>query len=386
MTRRPPLRDVFEDLVPRVPEVEEWEDVLARASNGGGARRRRRSVIVLALTAVAALAAMASAYAVGHFLTIGDRAPDDVREQARLADEIRGELIPRANAAPAIDFDRLRLAAFADSSIGPIYLWVAPSASGDECVFLHFPTRPADDGRPNVSGGCRGYQPDRLTVSFSETTVKGRPLRLVQGAAPRDAVTVGIVFDDDRLDVALDRSRFFLVEVDEQPAAVVAAGDAGQELGSFELTRSVAAPDRSLPYRVLISRATGRGTVSLAVADAASGAKCWRLRSPEAVSETCGRWRVGRTGVDVTPAQHGAGATGFLILHGRVGDSVAALHLRYEDGEDEPLPIREGWVLVVVEPDRFASGRRPDALVAREKHGAILGVHPLGPWQPPHSD
>ena len=134
------------------PETQEQARARLEAAIKHGRRRSRRPLL-LAAAAALLLVGGGTAYALAREFLVGDPAPPAVQEQARLLNEVKGELIPRVHEGPKIRVEETRLAALLDASTGRVYLWVAPSERGD-CLFEQIVGTEMPDGRPNLSGGC----------------------------------------------------------------------------------------------------------------------------------------------------------------------------------------------------------------------------------------
>jgi hypothetical protein len=60
------------------------------------------------------------------------------------------------------------------------------------------------------------------------------------------------------------------------------------------------------------------------------------------------------------------------ILWGQVGDDVASLQLRFQDGKEQLLAIEHGFYLYPVPREHYAAGRRPAFLIAATANGRVL--------------
>ena len=80
---------------------------------------------------------------------------------------------------------------------------------------------------------------------------------------------------------------------------------------------------------------------------------------------------------EVVPLRFAAHGRTIEILWGQVGDDVASLLLRFQDGKQEPLAIEHGFYLYPVPLEHYAAGRRPAFLIASAANGRTLSKHLL---------
>ena len=302
-------------------------------------------------------------------------------------------MIPRVRAVPGIRVEETRLAASLDASTGPVYLWVAPSERGGQCLFLQVVGNEQPNGRSNLSGGCgRGSAPVDSTLSGTRVR-DGRWLSLVYGRVEAPVVRVELELSDKAFAVPLT-GRFFLYELpgaadgDSPPIAVVGYDAAGGEvarrrhggpagLGGRPLALE---PREDAPLLEIRTRRT-QSPIRLYVVER-DGRRCTVLVSPGGTSSGCpGRPPAPRE-IAVAPNQIGSAPDGMLLLWGEVGREIHRLELRFEDGRVERLPLVDGFSLYQVDPDDFVAGRRPVALVGRSANGDVVAQNELGPWRP----
>jgi hypothetical protein len=148
----------------------DWLDVRRRARAIDAPRRRnRRLLAIAALIAILTVLVVNPALGIGERLlefVEGDPAPERVRK-AFLAHEptefrVGHRVFERPNPPPPNLADA-HLAVALDSSVGPVYLWVA---DGGECMLLEIEAVPdLPDGRPNAGAAADpGRRPSgRLT-------------------------------------------------------------------------------------------------------------------------------------------------------------------------------------------------------------------------------
>ncbi len=368
-----------------------------------GRRRKRRPRLAVVLAAFVLLIALGgTAYGLAREYLLGDPAPDPVKEQAAMLNEVKGELIPTARVGPGIRVDETKLAAFLDASTGPVYLWVAPAERGGLCLFTQIVGTEQPDGRPNLSGGC-GLGGRPIDWSISATRVRdGRLLALLSGSVTDKVEKLELTSEGRTVNVPL-QGRFFLFELSgggERPSPeipvieLVAYDGAGQELarqmsrpefnergrgrGPVERPRPLDLSGQT-PLIEIKTRRTGK-PIQLYVFER-DGERCRALVSPGGTGSGCGGRAVKPTEVSVHPNQIGTAPRGMLLLWGEVGSKIAQLELRFEDGRVEQLSLVQQFALYQVDSDDFVPGRRPLVLVGRNQEGKIVGERKLGPWR-----
>lgn len=392
------VRDLLTRALPAPPpdSYRDWADVLQRAGVSraavGVGRGRRPSRVALAVAAAIVLLFAGTAFALTREFLVGDPAPVEVKEQAALLNDVKGELIPRAHDGPRIRVEETRLAASVVASTGPVYLWVAPTESGGYCLFKQIVGTELPDGRPNLSGGC-GPGSDTIDSNLSVTRVRhGRLVTLVYGRVDGRVERLEAEVKGRTLIVPV-AGTFFLFEL---PRA--SDGDlAGVELIGYDARgHEVARRLHSVPIefarphdpvdisgkRPLLEIETRltKQPIRLYVVER-DGERCHVLVSPGGTGSGCGQRRPGPREIEVAPNQIGSAPDGMLLLWGEVGSELATLDLRFEDGRVERLPLAGHFTLYQVARDDFAAGRRPIALIGRNPDGDVVSERRLGPWR-----
>jgi hypothetical protein len=128
------LRDRLLATVPALDDAD-WLDVRSRARAIEAPRRRKRRLI-----AIAAVLAILTALVVNPALGIGERlldfvegdpAPEEIKQSMRRTIPygrfVLGRPVIRFQGTPPPEVPRAHLAIRLDSSLGPVYLWVAPA-------------------------------------------------------------------------------------------------------------------------------------------------------------------------------------------------------------------------------------------------------------------
>jgi hypothetical protein len=128
--------------------------------------------------------------------------------------------------------------------------------------------------------------------------------------------------------------------------------------------------------RELVSQATAVGQASIWVApDRVSPAHCSWLAIGQAVyGGSCRRDRPPRRGLsEVVPLVLRIKGRALPVLWGNLGANVARLGILFQDGSQTKLSHRDGVFLYPVPQSRWSKGHRPAFLVARDKHGRVVG-------------
>lgn len=408
------VRELLTAVVPAPPPDahRDWADVLERAGvsraapgqpRGTAALRRaaaefgrrrgpRRSRAALAAAAAVVLVFAGTAYALAREFLIGEPAPAEVREQAALLNEVKGELIPRVHQRPRIRVEETRLAASVVASTGPVYLWVAPTESGGYCLFQQIVGTELPQGRPNLRGGC-GRRNDTIDSALSVTRVRpGHLLTLAYGRVDRRVERLEAEVSG-RIRTVPVTDGYFLFELPRASdgglsgVELIGYDGSGREVARrrhsvpFEFFRPRPSVDvsRERPLLEIETRVT-KQPIRLYVVER-DGERCTVLVSPGGTGSGCGRRRPDPHEIDVAPTQIGSASTGMLLLWGEVGSEIRALELRFEDGRVERLPLAGHYTLYQVDRADFAAGRRPIVLIGRSDDGDVVSEKRLGPWR-----
>lgn len=430
MRRLDPVDHALEQLAPSFDhELPFWEDVLMRARAADSERdparllgrsaeskeelaphagrqlgqprtpgRRRVRPLVIALLAMLAIALAGTAFALERYVFVGDPAPPEVKKRfADLNRPPQGLLIPRPRLRPpAVLGERARAAAVLASSVGPIYVWVAPTEGGGYCYQVQIVAIVGPDGRPSGGGGgCNPGKSERLLAELSGSRMRdGRFLWLAYGQTPSAARRAELRFADGKVVHVPVRSRFFLAEVlleqggadPKQPrlTVVVLAADGRvvgrQPLGHLRRPRFDLDVSGRQPLIEIRTRRTHR-PLRLYVFEQ-HGQRCnvvlhaaWK-----GGSGGCNTHRPKPNEISVSPEQIGAASDPrvMLLLRGEVGSTIASLELRFDDEKVERIPVVEGWVLFQVDPADLAAGRIPSELVGRDSEGSIIARAAVG--------
>src|SRR5713226_3174875 len=328
------------------------------------ARRRVRRRYVLALVFAGTALLVVGAYAITRELVVGAPAPTSVKHQFAGIGVLRGELIPLPRQPLGIIADKARVAAVLHSSVGPVYLFVAPTKGGGTCQFVWIASMRMPDGRQNMSGGCGSR--DRFGVGFSMTNVHGQYLRLARGWVGFRARTVVICYDrgEQRIHV---KPPWLLAEIRKAPVSVIAYDAGGHVVGRNPTPSPLTHKPEQPPeqplgaYHTVITVRTRYTHRPMSVARGSRGGRCVTFDSPGGSSASCGGHPPEPKEITVSPTQIGNAQThGMLLLWGDVGSSIERLELRSEDGRVVRLPLRERYTLYQVAHVDYRKGRRRD--------------------------
>jgi hypothetical protein len=268
-----------------------------------------------------------------------------------------------------------------ETSVGPVYLWVAPTVGGGDCQLLDIQALPL---RESGAGGC-SPQPVRYDYvprsGISETRVGNRYLRLLHGRVAPDVAVVEVRFTNDEKATIPTAKGFFLRELtgDQEPELLIARDADGHELGRhthrrLRMARSYVVKPTG-PYRTVIEIDTSWGyPLTLAVAPGANGSVCTETRYRGLRTGSCRLRRVDDDAISVGIGLLNEPPDGkpLVKLEGSVGSSIERLELEYRDGGRVEVPIVEGYVLFELSRDRA-----PKQLVGFGADGSVVARRAL---------
>jgi hypothetical protein len=263
-----------------------------------------------------------------------------------------------------------------ETSVGPVYLWVAPTVGGGECHFLDIAALP-------TLGGGLGCSPQPVRYDYVPrsgihgTRVGDRYLRLLEGRVAPDVATIEVRFTNGEKATIPTAKGFFLRELtgDEEPELLIARDADGRELGRHSHRRPLRVgpaqvPKPTGPYRTVIEIETTWGyPMSLEVAPGAKGTVCTRTRYRGGRGMGCGARKpapdeiwVGHNLWNETEDRKPV-----LVLNGSVGSAIERLELEYRDGGRTEVPVVEGHVLF-----ELSLKREPKQLVGFDAGGSVV--------------
>jgi len=357
------------------------------------ALRRRRPLLV-------ALAILLAGLAAGTALGLGDRildlfsgkpAPHGVKKQFGRLFEDEPSIIPAFGFAPGVIISKLHGVLAIRTSAEPIVLWAAPTRSGTVCFHFQFVDPKTGRGfSGGIIGGCGPFVFPRgapaLANIDSGTSPSGARVPFVWGVAKKGVARVELRLSGNVVKRTRVFEQFFAVPL---PSAaildeVVALNARGAEIGRW---RPDTSPRKQRPQPVLtgdyrrVARIESHGrTFTLSAAPATGGGHCLALTSERnggrSGSEGCPPLSRGPIG-NVLPGEHRVPKPAVAYFYGWVGENVAQLQLRYEDGASDDIPITKTFVLYVVPRAHEQRGHRPAELVAGNASGRIIARRSL---------
>ena len=163
--------------------------------------------------AIAAAIVAGGAFALTRYVIVGSPASQDVQSQETLISGVKATLRSHARTTGVL-VDQTKAAAVVSTESGPVYLWVAPTRDGGDCLFLDVAVAPQPDGNPNLQGGCTTGHPYAVDASFPWLRLPdGKGLALVYGYAQEPATKIQIHFQSGATKIADMNGRYFMVEV-----------------------------------------------------------------------------------------------------------------------------------------------------------------------------
>ena len=380
-------------------------------------RRNRRLVAIAAVLVLLTALAVNPALGIGERLlewAEGDPAPERVKKAFVVHEptELRvGRRVLERPKPPPPNLADAHLAVALDSSVGPVYLWVA---DGGSCMLLEIEAVPdLPDGRLNAGGGCgSGPTAERpIDAGAGATRVDGAYFNHIRGRVHSNIARLEATLSDGRNVRLRLVDGFFLAEL---PASTLAERVAGceppPEPPLTPTTREQARDPASTPCFVTAVEYRGidvkgrlverfrvptlprikrpvepfREAISIVLlsgqearveyARAEGNQMCWRLRWGQQSSGSCGPVQERRLAVGLMVS--GVGKHQTVLLHGPVGSDIKRVDLVWDDGTSERLPIGSGFVLKQIDP----YGKRwPSKLVGHGKSGHVIAEEEVNP-------
>jgi hypothetical protein len=383
------LRDRLLATIPALDDAD-WLDVRRRARAIDAPRRRnRRLLAIAALIAILTVLVVNPALGIGERLldwAEGDPAPESVKEELRRqADHpplrVGHRVIERPKPPPP-DLVDARLAVALDSSVGPVYLWMAPTSGGGACTALEITALPPmPNGRPNIGVSCQSPPTTERPIDGgqADARVGDRGLNYIRGEVHPSIVRLEVALSDGRVAPVRLVDGFFLAEL--PPGVSLAEFRGFNANGSLVERMRVPSPDPP-PTLGLQERFREAASIRLnsgreariEYARAERGRVCWRVRWGGQMSTTCSP-----IPGDALPSMmvSGTGHNQTVLLHGPVGPRIARVDLIWNNGDRERLTIHDGFVLKQIDP---YGARFPSKLVGRDESGRIVRERPaFGP-------
>jgi hypothetical protein len=366
----------------------DWLDVRRRAR-----RRPGRRVV---LVAAAALALLIAAPALGLHRTIVDFfTAEPAQERVRL-DFARLDLTAPKGMATGVIPMQARKVPVRSADGSETYVSVAPTRSGGFCltwengpggcrtrtfggVGASFYGSGDETGLTisQINGAITQDNAERLELRFADGTTLELPITWV--SAPIDAgfyvyeVPAGrrpqeLVLYADGNDV-IARESF----PDPDPLTIADAATGLPKAVVYEQRRKVLTIETERGRRITLYSAPSRLNTP-----AWDGRCLWLSRSGGPVNRAfygCGNPRP-----DTPPIGTGIYGGGPPVLFaGAVGDGVASVELRFQDGDVIQLPVAEGYVLGEIPSRHYKPGSRLELAVALDAAGAEIAKKPFDP-------
>jgi hypothetical protein len=364
--------------------MESARSALRRAVDASRRRRWTRPRILVAVAVVAAGGTTAAAASglggrVIDFVA-GEPAPPPVQRQLDLMSRHKS-VVPwfRANPKSRAVASKARGVLAIDTSVGPVYLWVAPTRGGGRCYLIDIVANSLPDGSPNGGGGCDpGPRPAKPAVLVGQggTRTPNGMFTFLHGTVAANVASVQVRFSSGKSAELEPAEGFILRELSEgeDPVLVIAHDEHGKELGRHRMQNWRPGPSDIPkpvgPWRTLIEIETSWGyPMTLEVAPGANGTVCTQTRYRGARSTGCSPrppaadkiW-VGHTLWNETEDRKPA-----LVLNGPVGSGIRRLEVEYRDGGRAEVPIVEGHVLF-----ELSLKREPKQLVGYGADGSVV--------------
>jgi len=366
------------------PGVGDWSDVVRRADRA----RRRRALTTTAIVAAALVVAVPAAFGlqriVVDFLS-AEPAPEDVQ-----LDFARLDLGAPKGMATGVIAGQTRRVPVRSADGSETYVWVAPTQRDGFCLTW-----------ANGTGGCHARTGGGVGASFSGSgDENGVTIHQVAGATTRtEAERLELRFDDGTdLELPITwvsppiDAGFYAYEIPtgRKPQELVLYTDDGDVLAreSFPDPDPLVTEDPAtgLPEavvydqrrEVLTIRTEHRRRITLYSAPSRLHTRGWDGRC---------FWLSARGG-PVDRAFYGCGnptpgtpsiAAGIqgggrpVLFAGAVGEHVASVELRFQDGDAIELPAAEGHVLGEIPARHYPPGHRLTLAIARDAAGAEVG-------------
>jgi hypothetical protein len=400
------LRDRLLATVPALDDAD-WLDVRRRARAIDAPRRRNRRLL-----AIAAVVAILTALVVNPALGIGERlldfvegdpAPEELKQTMRrtlpYGRFVLGGPVIRFQGAPPPEVPRAHLAVRLDSSVGPVYLWVAP-AGGGACTSLEIVGLSRRGGRGGADCESAPTPEHPIThLLVGPSRVGERKFNFIGGRVGSGVARVEVDLSDGRVAELRLVKGFFLAELPIYRLSERSTGclsdprHLGEHVGPDELACWVV-PTEFRGFDAngrLVMRFIGMSTTPPTTGpDPRRPAISTRLRSGRwvRIESVGGCWSlVWDTGLLDLHSSNGSCSVvkerdlpsrmlygspvdkRVVLLHGPVGSDIARVDLGWDDGATERLRLENGFVMKEIDPN---GARRPAKLVGRDESGRVV--------------
>jgi len=372
------------------PGADDWGDVTRRVRRA----RRHRALTTTAIVAAALVVAVPAALGL-HRVVVDFVSAEPAPERVQL-DFARLDLGAPKGMATGVIAGQTRKVPVRSADGGETLVWVAPTRSGGFCLtWEHGP------------GGCRTRAGGGVGASFSGSgDENGVTISQVAGATTRD--------DADRLELrfadgtsvelpltwvsAPIDAGFYAYEIPtgRRPQELLLYADSGDVIAreSFPNPEPLTAFDpatglpRAVVYaerrQVITIETEGGRSITLYSAPSRLHTRGWDGRcfwlSARGGPVDRAFYGCGNPGSGAPPIAAGIHGGGRPVLFaGAVGEQVASVELRFQDGDAIELPAAEGHVLGELPARHFAPGTRLMLAVARDAAGTEVGRKSFDP-------
>jgi hypothetical protein len=371
--------------------------------------RRRFTFAVLVALAVAAPLALAARSAHVLDFVFGNKPPKQVRqlfENALPAPYGIKEGPPQSATKRDVIRSSERMVAQITTRSGKVArLWVADLRTGGACFVAI--------GGPFNGGACnerplpRKYPLEAPSGSRSGRTSAriGTDVTLFGRATSPQAASIVVYYKDGKSDLVRLNHTWFLYEVPpvhelrgHEPVRIDVLSASGQVIAKQNDPFGLHPPhtgkaERPVePYRLLARESLHfkGAVVELQSALGDQGHRCIRVLNTGDTTQTRNWWcarEVGQTTPSIMPGSKIPGQAVFFELHqftkfgrpegyvyarGWVGPKVASLEIRFQDSVVQRIALHERFFVYVVPADRWALGKRPSYVIARDAGGRIV--------------
>ena len=366
------------------PAAPDWGDVTRRVR-----RARRRRTLTTTLVVIAA-AVVAAPVALGlHRLVVDFLSAEPAPERVQLTFARLDLGAPKGMATGVIPMQTRKVPVrSADGS--ETFVWVAPTRRGGFCVAWQHGT-----------GGCRARMGGGVGASFSGSgDENGVTIRQVTGATTRtEAERLELRFADGTalelpitwVSPPIDAGFYaYDIPIGRKPRELVLHADGGDVIAreSFPNPDPVVTEDpatglpRAVVYaerrEVLTIETEGGRQITLYSAPSRLHTRGWDGRcfwlSARGGPVDRAFYGCGNPDPETPPIAAGIHGGGKPVLFaGAVGEHVASVELRFQDGDVVELPTAEGYVLGELPARHYPLGHRLDLAVARDAAGVEVG-------------
>jgi hypothetical protein len=363
------LTELLDERVPSFDaEPPDWTDVMRRVH----VRRQRRTT--LAVVIAAGLVLMLPPVGLAERLVDwfhGSPGTPEVRRAFERPKDVPQPVFELLRDQPGVDASRAAGVLEITTSRGPIRLWSAPREDGGACAFIEVGVQ---DGRAVGSEACHPpIRNDRVQISADLRPIdlrfeeNGLIFAIVFGWKP--GMSVEIAWSDGSRSRLPVTDGYALAEVKADVDPVAASAVRGERvLSTLSLVppQAVPAPPASA-YHVVAQAATFDGRKAILSIASSDGKPCQRLevrgQSGSSASSGCG---------DVSGPIEVNSDLDAGVLFGWVTVPARQLRIRFQDGDQAEIAVKDGVFLYAVQPPHLTSEHLPVKVEALAGDGKVL--------------